>query len=571
MAKKNKNKGKGKGNKPPGDDVIIVKPPTTPPPTPGPNITQLIPTSGAVGSVVNIIGTNFGAVQGSSTIRFGAISGTATSWSGTLITTTVPIGAVTGGVFVRVNGIDSAGAIFAVTGLPTSCPVGAVHIAPGTNIQPVVNANPAGTNYCIEAGIHRLQSVTPKNNDSFFGEIGAIISGAKILTGWSFNGGSNDWSVGGQTQNNGSIGNGNCVVGWPMCGSAEDLWFDGVIKVRKASRGALVGGDWYFDLAADIIYVKDDPNSSTVETSVNASAFTGSASGVTLQNLIIERYANHAQTGAVVGNATTNWVINNCTFRYNHGIGLRIGPGMLVTGGRTHNNSQMGIGGTGNNAIIDGMEIDFNNLQFEQGWEGGGTKFTSTTVLMIRNCYSHNNIGPGIWCDINNDQVTYEFNTIEDNEYAGIFHEISYSAIIRNNICRRNGRVSSIPIFVSGGNILIAASGGTGIDIHDNLLEGANGVTLMQQNRGSGSLGPYLTQNVNTHNNTTQIPAGIWVTGGVSDFGTEMFSSRNNTFDFNTYNLQTAPASPFAWDSGLRNQAYWQGTAGFDLNGTFNY
>ena len=67
-------------------------------------ITNLSPNSGAVGASVVITGTSFGASQGGSTVTFnnGQLA-TATAWSDTSITVTVPNSAVTGNVTVTVG------------------------------------------------------------------------------------------------------------------------------------------------------------------------------------------------------------------------------------------------------------------------------------------------------------------------------------------------------------------------------------------------------------------------------------------------------------------------------------
>ena len=63
-----------------------------------------------------------------------------------------------------------------------TCPTGAVSIAPGSDIQAAVNANPAGTAFCLRAGLHsRTSAITPKTGNTFTGEYGAIIDGS----GWS--------------------------------------------------------------------------------------------------------------------------------------------------------------------------------------------------------------------------------------------------------------------------------------------------------------------------------------------------------------------------------------------------
>jgi RHS repeat-associated protein len=78
----------------------------TPPATP--NITGISPTSGTVNTSVTISGSNFGATQGSSSVRFnGAVATTITSWSNTQIVASVPSAASTGPLTVIVNGIGS--------------------------------------------------------------------------------------------------------------------------------------------------------------------------------------------------------------------------------------------------------------------------------------------------------------------------------------------------------------------------------------------------------------------------------------------------------------------------------
>jgi hypothetical protein len=80
-----------------------------------PTITSLVPSSGGIGITVTINGTNFGATQGSSTVTFNGLVATATSWSATIITATVPVMATTGPVIVTVGGVASNSMTFTVT------------------------------------------------------------------------------------------------------------------------------------------------------------------------------------------------------------------------------------------------------------------------------------------------------------------------------------------------------------------------------------------------------------------------------------------------------------------------
>ncbi|MFZ0761144.1 MAG: IPT/TIG domain-containing protein [Candidatus Sulfotelmatobacter sp.] len=87
---------------------------------PTPAISNLYPSSAAVGIPVSITGTNFGATRGTSTVTFNGTSATPTSWSATSIVVPVPAGATTGSVVVTVNGIGSAGVNFTVAPVSVS-------------------------------------------------------------------------------------------------------------------------------------------------------------------------------------------------------------------------------------------------------------------------------------------------------------------------------------------------------------------------------------------------------------------------------------------------------------------
>src|SRR5216683_7914026 len=84
-------------------------------PPPPPSITSLNPTSGLVGTSVTIAGANFGATQGTSTVKFNGTTATPTNWSATSIVVQVPAGATSGTVVVTVGGVASNGVSFTVT------------------------------------------------------------------------------------------------------------------------------------------------------------------------------------------------------------------------------------------------------------------------------------------------------------------------------------------------------------------------------------------------------------------------------------------------------------------------
>ncbi len=107
---------------------------------PTPSITSLNPTSGLASTSVTVTGTNFGATQGTSTVKFNGTAGTPTSWSATTIVVPVPSGAATGNVVVTVSSVASNGVTFTVAATPsitslspTSGVIGTAVTITGTN------------------------------------------------------------------------------------------------------------------------------------------------------------------------------------------------------------------------------------------------------------------------------------------------------------------------------------------------------------------------------------------------------------------------------------------------------
>jgi YD repeat-containing protein len=86
---------------------------------PAPSITSLSPASVAIGGSVTITGSNFGATQGSGTVKFNGTTATVTTWSATSIAATVPTGATNGNVVVFASGVNSNGAAFTIVPAPS--------------------------------------------------------------------------------------------------------------------------------------------------------------------------------------------------------------------------------------------------------------------------------------------------------------------------------------------------------------------------------------------------------------------------------------------------------------------
>lgn len=126
---------------------------------PTPVISSLSSSSGPVGMPVTMTGTSFGASQGSSTVTFNGTSATATSWSNSNISITVPSGASTGNIVVTVAGVASSGTMFTVTTGP-----GISSLSPSTGLAGTY-VNILGVNFGSSQGSSTVTyngtSVTP--------------------------------------------------------------------------------------------------------------------------------------------------------------------------------------------------------------------------------------------------------------------------------------------------------------------------------------------------------------------------------------------------------------------------
>src|SRR2546425_4293987 len=98
---------------------------------PTPSITSLSPASGPPSTIITILGTNFGSVQGTSSVSFNGTMAVPTSWNASTIVVPVPVGSSTGNVVATVNGVPSAGSPFGVTPISVSVNPAAATISVG--------------------------------------------------------------------------------------------------------------------------------------------------------------------------------------------------------------------------------------------------------------------------------------------------------------------------------------------------------------------------------------------------------------------------------------------------------
>jgi hypothetical protein len=449
----------------------------------------------------------------------------------------------------------------------SSCPLDAIPIAPGASIQAAIDRAGDGAAFCLKNGVHRAQAVRPRSRQKFYGEGRTILNGSRLLTGFRRDG--DGWVADSRLPP--GRRHGECLPGSPMCDRPEALFIDDRPLTRVASRDALASGKFFVDDMLGTIHLADDPTARKVEFASAAFAFESRAADVLIRNVTVEKFASAAQKGAIHAREGARWTIEDCEVRLNSGAGLSVGSGSRVRNSDVHHNGQIGIEGNGTDIVIEHNRIWSNNSHgFDPTWEAGGVKIAQSDGVTFRANYVHDNDGPGLWCDIDCRNVAYEGNLVEGNRDVGIFHEISFNAVIRNNVVRHNGLGDRGWFWAA--DILLAAS--QDVEVSGNTLmvaPGRCGVILIDQGRRSVEGTRYKTRNNTIRANDMTFESAACA-GGASDTkpGDENFAiiaEGNNRFDGNTYRVPRhgGPAR-FVWG---REVTDWGGfrRKGLEQNG----
>lgn len=403
-----------------------------------------------------------------------------------------------------------------------AAPQRTILLMPGQDVARIVENSPEETTFVFSPGIYRMQSIVPKNGDVFEGQQGAVLNGAKALT---MHREGEYWTADAAFA---PAAQPHCQKDHPLCWITSDLFIDGQLQEPARSLQDLAAGRWYYDQAAGKILIATNPAGHLVEMSNAQAAFSGGAARVAIRNLVVEKYASPMQHGAIGGNngKAVAWTITNTEVRWNHGVGIAIGPNSHVEHCNIHHNGQMGIAGNGNNLAIISNEIAFNNYAgYDPDWEAGGSKFSGSDNLVVRSNMVHDNQGNGLWTDIDNIHVLFEDNQVYRNSGEGIRHEISYDAVIRRNTVVANSM-----------GIVVALSSNT--EVYENRIEvpakGKAGIRIAGGSRGQGAYGPHLAHDIRVHDNVFQF-LGQDARCGVST--SSLATVSNITFDNNQYHI----------------------------------
>jgi hypothetical protein len=432
-----------------------------------------------------------------------------------------------------------------------TCPPEASLLGVEDSIQAAIDQSPPGSSFCIQPGVHRLSApIEPKNGDTLVFQRGAVLNGSQLVTDWSFDG--RFWVSGHQTQSFPKEQDAPCEVN-PVACEYEDLFMDGKPLVRKLSVSGLRPGQFYFDEDADKIYVRDVPRAHRFEATITPIAIVALGHpDVTVRGATIEKFAYHG----IVSSA--HWVLERNEIRYCHSHGLKVYDGTEVTNNYIHHNGDMGVFGYGDHLLFQGNQFAFNNyLNFGKiagYWHAGASKIWGGDGTVVRDNWSHHNIGDGWWFDTDNVNVIVERNLFEYNARYGLFYEASQRGVIQHNVVNSNRQ----------GGVWVSAS--RGVEVANNDFEFNDGFSLgISDSRDDASMtyGVFELSEFHAHDNVIKLRNGQV---GVP-YGFLRLYSSGNRFESNHYYVGDVNQRWWRWLAKDQTWLEWQ-SAGNDLHGT---
>ncbi len=237
-----------------------------------------------------------------------------------------------------------------------------------------------------------------------------------------------------------------------------------------------------------------DPFNRTILDAVNLSPANKTTSSIESDNL------NTGVTIAnvVVQNSTTpgNTICPNC------GIGINSGQGYHVYNVKmTHNQLNGFHYANANNVggfVVENSELSYNGNTQDSGvksYTSGGAKTISAGTY--RNNVVANNIGAGIWCDVecNGGQWLVDNNYVTSNTKAGIHYEISGAVANDNGLITNNVVISNNALGLTyyGGIMIINSQ--NAVAKNNTLLDnGWSGISAYQSSRRTPSLAGVIIQ-----------------------------------------------------------------------------
>ena len=291
-----------------------------------------------------------------------------------------------------------------------TCPDGAVSIPPATSVQRLVDAQPAGTTFCLRTGVHDVTSpITPKSGNTFVGEYGAILDGS----GWKT-----------------SVDHEAAIMAHNQ--DIDDVTIRNLVIRNMPQRGI------------HAFYLHSD------RWTIEYNEITGGRSGVSMPNdsVLRHNYIHHnggddkegrIPTGAYIGTMVRNVLFEENEIAYNGAVQkFTLTTNVTFRNNYVHDNKGPGIWYDGDNvgAMIEGNRVEDNG--------GSGIFYEISGRGVIRNNAVRRSGDHGVFISTSKDVEIYN-NTLEDN-FRGIQYFLNCGSVgggeigwdLANNVAHHN-------------------------------------------------------------------------------------------------------------------------------------
>jgi nitrous oxidase accessory protein NosD len=290
------------------------------------------------------------------------------------------------------------------------------------------------------------------------------------------------------------------------------------------------------------------------------------ADDVTIVGLTVRRAATPPQDGAVRAWEVDRFAFLEGTIEDSAGacISVARGTDALIADSTLADCGQEGLHATrADRLVVRDNRIHGHNAEraFDPEWEAGGVKVTVSSGVVFEGNEVFDNVGPGLWCDIDCLDLVVRGNRAWGNDRAGIMVEISDGAIVEANAVWENGWGKQS--WGWGAGILVSSS--RDVLVRDNVVAwNADGIVVVSQGRDDA---PVPVRDVRTSANTVAMIAGGDAFGlaWLQDWSGVLFAAdggSSGSDDRFWFDRPEGDHARFAWDGALERLDDFRATPG---------